>query len=456
MLQVFLTLLMIVIVIYAIVKKLNAITAIFAVSLIALFIWTLLTGKSLMGKETIGSAFLDVYEFLYSTIKTQIAGNVLVCMVVLGYVGFMNHLKASDAFTMVIAKPLSKIKSPYILTSLLLIVGALLKLVIPSAIAVVSLLFAILYPVLLKCGSTRATICTALVMSSSVTWGPADAGVMLTQTLMAPHLSVTDFFIDYQFPIAGIALVVMSVVFYFTSKMYDKKENAKGLETGTAKETKSLKELGIPKFYAILPLFPLLSIVLFSGKVFPITMSTVGATLLALVTAFVIHLLTNIKKFGKAFNDIVGFFNAMGDYMAKTAFIIIAGTFFSSALTKVGGMTIIVEAFNKAGGSVVVLSILGALLAFAVTACTVSYLGNLNIFVPFFANIAQITGFDGAALGVIANNACGLGTGVTPASATMLLLSSECDVPFPTILKRNIIPLLSGLTTIVILTFVFH
>ena len=44
-------------------------------------------------------------------------------------------------------------------------------------------LIAVLYPVLLRLGCTRATIASALVLSTSVTWGPADGGVALTVAL---------------------------------------------------------------------------------------------------------------------------------------------------------------------------------------------------------------------------------------------------------------------------------
>ncbi|MFZ7130841.1 MAG: C4-dicarboxylate transporter DcuC [Eubacteriales bacterium] len=454
MLEVILTLLMISIVVYAIIKKFHAATAIFAVSITALVLWTLITGNSLQGEETVGNIFLDVFEFLHATMQTQMAGNVLVVMVIMGYVGFMNHLKASEAFTILVSRPLQKISNPYLLAGMLIIVGASLKLVIPSAMATVSLLFAVLYPALLRCGVTKATIASGLVCSTIITWGPADAGVVMTAAIVAPEMSVTDFFIGYHFPIAVSGLIAMAITFFFTSRFFDIKENALGLDD---KELKSntIEDLGIPKFYALLPSLPLIFIVLFSGRVLPFTMSTVAAALLSLITAFMIHIVTNIKSLKSAFNDITGFYNAMGDYTAKVAFIIIAGTVFSASLNRVGGMDVIVESLTNMGGGVLLLTIVGSIVAVVVTASTVSYMANLNVFVPFFLSISNVTGFNAATLGGIANSATGLGTGLTPASGAMLFISGSCGVSPTTIIKRNVIPIVFALIAMIIATFVF-
>lgn len=59
------TLLMIGIVIIGVVKKYHPVTVFFAVSIVSLLIWTLITGQSAMGEETTGFLIVDVFEYVY-------------------------------------------------------------------------------------------------------------------------------------------------------------------------------------------------------------------------------------------------------------------------------------------------------------------------------------------------------------------------------------------------------
>ena len=302
MIPIICTLLMIVIVIAGVVKKFHPVTVFFAVSLVSLAIWSLVTGQSAVGDATTGNIFLDIFEYAYSIIQTQISGTMLICASIFGYVGFMNKIGASQAFTAILARPLSKIKQPYVLLGILIAVESFLKLVIPSAASLTALLFAILYPIFAQLGCSGASIASAFVLGTCITWGPADAGV----------------------------------------------------------------------------------------------------------------------------------------------------------IGKIGGMTLLVEVLNGLGGGVVVLSVLGVLVGIVVVACTGSYTANLNIFVPFLVSVANVTGANPLALAQLGNMACGLGSGLTPVSATMLFLTGECKVDFPIVLKRNILPILAAAVTGIIVTMLLH
>ena len=458
MIEIFCTLLMICIVILGVVKKFHPVTVLFTVSLVSLIIWSLITGQSAMGDEGVGNIFLDVFEYAYSIIKNQISSTMLVCASIFGYVGFMNKIGASNAFTTLLASPLSKIKQPYLLLGTLIILEAFLKLVIPSASSIVALLLAILYPIFVKLGCSNATIASAFILGTCITWGPADAGVALTVTLTGTDIAVSEFFLSYQFLPCVCEMVVMAVVFVLLSKHYDRKFMTGSGEV-TEEQIKKQKEsmdLQVPAYYAIMPLFPLILIILFSGKIFPITLSTVAVVLLSLCLADIIHLLNHLDKFKETLNDMNATLADFGSFFGRMGFMPIGGALFAGVIGKVGGMDLLVTALNNTGGGVVLLSILGVLIAIIVVSCTGSYTANLNIFVPFLVSVANVTGTNPIALAQLGNMACGLGSGLAPVSRTMLFVTGACKVDFPFIFKRNIIPVLSAAATGLIVSFVFY
>ena len=458
MIPIICTLLMIIIVIVGVVKKFHPVTVFFSVSLVSLAIWSLVTGQSAVGDATTGNLFLDIFEYAYSIIQTQISGTMLVCASIFGYVGFINKIGASQAFTAILAKPLSKIKQPYILLGMLILVESLLKLVIPSAASLVALLFAILYPIFSQLGCSGASIASAFVLGTCITWGPADAGVALSVSLSGVDMDPSEFFLSYQLVACLCEIVVMAIVFVALSVYYDKKQNL-GKAVLTEEQLKKQQEslnVNVPKYYFIMPLFPLILILLFSGKIFPITLSTVAVVLISICLADIIHLLSNLKTFKQTLTDINAALVELGGFLGRMGFLVVGGALFAGVIGKIGGMTLLVEVLNGLGGGVVVLAILGVLVGIIVVACTGSYTANLNIFVPFLVSVANVTGADPVALARLGNMACGLGSGLTPVSATMLFVTGECKTDFPIVLKRNILPVLAAAVTGLVVTFVLH
>ncbi len=454
MIQILVTVLMIVVVMLAIIKKFHATTVLFAVSIVALLGYSLVTGTSVMGENSTGNLFLDVFELLRQTTETQVAGNGLICMLFMGYIQMMEKLQASDLFAMYIGKVISKIKQRYLLTAMLTVLCACLKLFLGSAIVVVMLLLSILYPSLRRSGCTNATICSCLVMGTAITWGPTDGGVVATPGLAGVDLSAAEFFMSYQIIPCVCALLTIAVVGIFTSMYFDKKEAAKGKVDEEITELKDFSQVKCPKYYAILPTLPLIFVVLFSGNITSITLTTAAAVTLALCTAFVVHLLSNLKRFGEAFNEIIFFYKGMGNAVANVMFIIVAGSLMASTINMVGGMAALIEWMQTLGGGVYFLATIGAILGFVTVALTVSYMANLNIFVPFFKTIGDLTGYSTLRLAAIANASCGLGTGMAIASNTMLFLTGMCKTDAVTVLKRNIIPLLCGFIVMLVVSFI--
>ena len=443
MVQILITIAMIVAIVIPILKKYDAITVMFTVSIIALIGYTIFTDG--VGGST-GNKFTDIIEYMVSSTQSSFSGNVLNGLLIIAYIGFMDFLKATDILAIAAASLLKGVKQKYLLVVLVFILSAVLKIALNGALPVVTLLVAVLYPVMLRLGCTRASVASALILGSAVTWGPAEQGVIIICNLLPEEdaISFSDFFIKYQFANKLVVVLVMGIVLFFTSQYFDKKDHAEGGDPSKYEE-KKLSDIPIPKFFGVLPLLPLIFAIIANGTILPITLSFPGSVILSVLISVVCTLIFGEKKtFKQRFNDVTEYYNSAGNVMKRSGFLIVAGAIFSATLQMVGGMDLIIENLQKLGGGHVLLSFALVILGLVVTACTVSYRTNLNIFVPFAVSIAKVTGFNIYRLAELANMACGLGTGFTPASNVMLFISGVCEVEFPTILKRNIPSIIAG------------
>ena len=161
MIPIIATFVLLALVILGVIKKFNLVALFCAVGLGSLMVYSAVTGNSVIGDATTGNVVLDVFEYMFNTMKTQFTGTVMVSGTILAYMGFMNKIGASQAFTVLLAKPLMKIKQPYILLGAIVIIENFVKLVIPSSVSCTALLFAILYPIFLAVGCSNAAICCA-------------------------------------------------------------------------------------------------------------------------------------------------------------------------------------------------------------------------------------------------------------------------------------------------------
>ena len=221
MIKILATAVLLALLIFSIVKKYNTVVTLLALSLAA-YAGLTLTGMDVMGEATCGSAFFDIFEKLNTSAQGTMGGNVLIIMSIYGYIVYMKHIKASDMFATMIAAPLKRIKAPYLLAAMMILVGNLIKIVIPSGISVAALMIATLYPVLLKVGCSKTTSASAVLLSYVTVWGPSDASLYTALSLAGiEDVSVSEWFVSSQIPVMLVVLLVVMAVFIPVSKFFD-------------------------------------------------------------------------------------------------------------------------------------------------------------------------------------------------------------------------------------------
>ena len=167
---VILTLLYIVIVATLVIKKYNSVFVFLVSGMAILLISAIIGGHSIMGDKTTGNAVIDVFAYAANAFKSNASGVGLTLMMVTGYAVYMSHIGASTKLAYLATKPLSKIKNPYIVLSMLFIIGTLLKLVITSHAGLAMLLMAIAFPILTSLGISKLSAATVMIMCGFVDW----------------------------------------------------------------------------------------------------------------------------------------------------------------------------------------------------------------------------------------------------------------------------------------------
>lgn len=442
MIQILATLVLLGLLIFSIVKKYKTSVVLLALSLVAYAGLTIANG-SVMGDATSGSAFFDIFEMIRKSASGTMGGNVLIIMSLYGYIVYMQHIKASEMFATLVAAPLKKLKKPYLMAALMVVVGNIIKIVIPSGISVAALMLATLYPVLLQIGCSKATAASAVLLSYFTCWGPSDASLYTALSLAGiEDVSVAEWFVTSQIPVMLVTLIAVALIFIPISKFFDKRENAE--KSDEVLEVKSAKDIGVPYFYALLPLLPLLTILIFSELIAKsIVVSVVAASYFSLIVAIIIHTICQ-RKFSECFNGVSVVFDGMGDYFKGPGILLVFGTLFAGALNSIGGMKLIVGAISGISGGTVLAIFITTLLGTLVMGITGVFNGNVPLIVPLMTTIIAAGGLPELPLLHLALVGLALGSSVTPVAGASLYIASATNVSILTCVKRNLVPIICG------------
>ncbi|HHU06090.1 MAG TPA: C4-dicarboxylate transporter DcuC [Clostridiales bacterium] len=451
MLDVLLTLVLVVLLVWGIMKKMNPAFITISLGLITLAGIQIFTGQSVLGDKGTGSLFLDLFENISNTAGSQLGRNVLLVMTVMGYVYICDKLNASKMFAVYAAKPFKKAKSPYVIVVFVIVLGAFLKLAITSSSSLCTMLIATMYPVMRAAGVSRGTAATAVTLPGCIIWGPSDANIFLAFELAGiKDYSVVDFFIHYQIPLVIIILIVFAVTVPLFSKMWDKRDKAKGIVSDEGDiQVLTAESLGVPKFYAIFPLLPLVIILIFSG-LFPSTPNiTVGAAhWLCLFILIIVDIIVK-RRFVEGFNNSSEFFRGMGNYLAMGGMIMVGASLFSAALTGVGGMANIGKALTSGNAGYALTIILAVILGYIIAAFS-HVSPALNIFIPLFVAVSAMTGQNIIHMVLALLTGACMGIAILPTNSALVIASGSLGISIPDIMKRNFLPSACAMIAVII------
>lgn len=434
---------------YFIVKKYQAQGVLLIGGAILLLGGILLNDSPVMAKSATGSLYLDIFSQLSKNFIKTSGSLGLAIMIVSAFAKYMDHIGASTALVKLSIKPLQKLNSPYIVLALSYVIGQILNVFIPSASGLGVLLMVTVYPIVVSLGVSSLAATAVIGTSACLDLGPASGNAVLASK--TAEMDAALYFANYQIPVAIATVIVITILHYFVNKKMDSK-----LEIAESKADLESKEEDkeVPKFYAFLPIIPLLIILMFS----PLTGSSikigvVEAMFMSITLSMIIEGVRR-RAFKSTLAELKIIFTAMGSQFANVITLIVAGEFFALGLTKIGVISALIDSTKSAG--------LGAqpmiLVMTAIIVVSSILMGSGNA--PFFAfaalapAVAASVDLNPIVMLMPMQLSAGIARSVSPITAVIVAVSGISGVSPFEVVKRTAIPMLGGLIAVVVTNMV--
>ena len=380
MLEIIIALLVVLGVGYLIYKKYNATIALAVGGIILLFAAVILGHPILSPEETTGIVWLDPFKKIEISFLKNLGNIGLTIMTLFGFSSYMNLIGANEVTVDIMTKPLGKIKSKYVIVPVIFLLGNLLSLVVPSASSLAVLLMATLYPVLTKVGVTPLTAGAVIATTATIMPTPLGADNVLAAETFG--MNIMDYVIAHA-KVSIPSLIIMAVAHYFWQKHLDKKQSLSNEVKIDESKLAKLNDNLPPKYYAILPILPLILVLFFNIFMKEVQIGLVSIAFISLIVAVILELIRK-KDFVKVSNDINEFFKGMGSGLAMVVSLLVAASLLVDGLKALGVVDMITNSVQNLHGAGTIL-----MLAFSGVTFLIGLIsgGGLSV---FYASVEMI------------------------------------------------------------------
>ncbi|MEM7370802.1 MAG: C4-dicarboxylate transporter DcuC [Bacteroidota bacterium] len=393
-------------------------------------------------KQPTGLGAFDLFRYIKESFVKTNMGVGLMIMAIGGFVAYIDKIGASDALVYVAMKPLSLFKKhPYLAAALVIPIGQVLFVCIPSAAGLGLLLMASVFPILVNLGVSRLSAVSVITACTVFGIGPASA-----ITASATEIVQTDtigYFLTHQIPLVIPLTVSMVLTYFFVNRYFDRQ-----MAPDQEKKEETTVELTAPLYYAFIPVMPLILLIIFS-KIFsffpiPITLDTTTAMFISLFVALIFELIRT-RKLREVLHSLSIFWNGMGNIFKSVVTLIIAADLFSKGLIALGFIDGLLGLSQQLGLGAVGIGIVMTIMIFLASMLMGSGNAAFFAFAPLAPNIATKLGASSTSFILPMNLAASMGRAVSPVAGVIIATSDIAGVSTFAIVKRNLIPLSVGL-----------
>lgn len=451
------------IVIYMLIKQMDIKITMFLMGIVLMFVG-IAAGNGIAVKDFVGTGavWLDPLLAIAQQFQQTLTSAGFIILILGGYSAYMTSIGANDVTVSVITKPVSRIKSAYILVPIVFLLGNALSLVIPSASNLAIILLATLYPVMRKAG--MSTLTAAAVIATTATVMPTPLGgdnVAIAQELAKyPDylgMTVTEYVFRYHAVISIPTIILMAIVHYFWQKFMDKRNKSNDVDNVELQDVKEIEGGVLYKtVYALLPIFPIvLLIVTYCLKTFAgvdINVNVEVATLFSFALAIICDAIK--RKNGKdALQQTESFFKGMGGAMPIVA-LLVAATIFVTGLKSIGLIEALQEAMMNIQGSGLgfVLPLILVLLTALIVLLSGSGTALFYAMVPLMVALSTAAGISAIAVSIPMGLAGNLLRAVSPVSAVVLIVAGSVKKSPLEIVRRTSVPMIAGVVFMFVLS----
>ncbi|MFT8412487.1 MAG: C4-dicarboxylate transporter DcuC [Schleiferilactobacillus perolens] len=450
----------VVVLVWMLLKKQDIKMTLLGLGLILMYA-AILMGNTFKVSTPPGSIWLTPFQALVDQFSSTLVGPGFVILILGGYSAYMSHIGANEITVQALTKPLSRIKSIYILVPIVFLIGNLLSLVIPSASNLAIILLATLYPVLRVTGMSRLT--AAAVIATTATIVPTPLGSDNVAVAAQLNMSVAEYVFRYHALVSIPTLLAIAMVHYFWQKHEDK-HNPESISYDAEIDQNELQSSDTPEqnkytgflsvIYGILPLLPI--ILLLAIFVFNMLLGTKLNLSVQVVTliSFTLAVLTELiakRHLKPVLQGTNAFFDGMGSVMSIVALLVAAQTFVQG-LTAIGILDLVQKAMQSTSGSGIILPIM--MVVFTAVIVLLSGSGTALVFamIPLLVPLSKAAGISPIALAVPMQLAGNLLRAVSPVAAVVLIVAGTTKMSPMQIVRRTSVPMVFGVVMMLVLS----
>lgn len=419
-------------------------------------------GKKIVVTMTTGATAFDPFQAIVDQFSNTLVGPGFVILILGGYSAYMSHIGANQVTVHALTKPISKIKSVYILIPIVFLIGNLLSLVIPSASNLAIILLATLYPVLRTAGMSRLS--AAAIIGTSATIVPTPLGSDNVAIAAQLHMPVTNYVFQHHAIVSIPTLLAIAVIHYFWQKHEDKRspeklsyndELAQNNDVDKKSENQEVNYKGFKGFvYGLLPLLPivLLLIVFFMNIAAgtKLNLSVQVVSIISFIVAVIVELLYK-GNFTNVLKETSHFFNGMGSVMSIVA-LLVSAQVFVQGLTSIGIIDLVQNSMKNMSGSGIILPVIMVVFTAIIVLLSGSGTALLFAMIPLIIPLSKAAGIDPVALSIPMQLAGNLLRAVSPVAAVVLIIAGTTKVSPVQIVKRTSVPMVFGVLMMLVMS----
>jgi DcuC family C4-dicarboxylate transporter len=441
---------------WAIVKKYNPQMTLLFAGLVMVTLSALAGVADILpkGSKPTGSAVFDIIE-VYTLISIkQISGIGFLILMAGGFSAYMEKIGAGDKLVQICIEPLRRFRNPYILLGMAFLVGHAIGLVLPSASGLAMLLVVAMYPLLVGLGISKISASTAIGCTLCMSYAPTSPmGLLAART---GEVEPIVYLIKYQLPVALPAIIAVTVALVVFMRYFDAREGLLGGDI-SPEDRKKADELarGIPAFYAVLPLLPLILLIVFSPLVWKtIVLPTPTAMIIGWIFAMLVDMI-RCRSIRKVFDDGMAMFKGMSTQLMVTVSLVFVAEYFATGLKTTGLVNLFINSAKNMGLGLTGTTILLSLCIGLVTIMTGSGVAALSSLVGLAPTVSASLGGSALSMIVPMQFASEMLRPISPVSAVIIIVAGAAGVSPMALVKRTVIPCCIGMAVIVIANILF-
>lgn len=396
-----------------------------------------------LGKANTHSTVFNIIALFKEILASKLSGIGLLIMSIGGFVNYMKKIGASEALVAIAVRPLKWFrKFPYLTAALLIPIGQFLFMATPSAAGLSLLLMVAVYPLLMQLGISKVSAVAVITACTIFDMGPASGNVHQAASLSG--ISGMDYFVSYQLPLILPAIVVMVILYLFTNRYFDKKMN---YEIEPLGECRTLAT-GIPSFYALLPVLPIVLLFSFSDLVGSRVHINAPIAMISSMLITMIVEVFRLRNFKAVAESAKSFWEGAADVFASVVTLIICAEFFAEGIKMLGLIDSLVYVSQHLGMGFVGLS--GVMTSMIFGSSILLGSGNASFFAfgPLVPDIVQQLAttsaehLDTGRMIVTMQLAASTGRALSPIAGLIIATCTIAKISPFEVVKRNLIPLL--------------